>query len=67
MGEVVTTYPKEYLDKFEVKREVFTDRKKALSFAKQLRNQGFKVKTEKFFACREDVWEVTGRKAKTGE
>lgn len=64
MGTVVTAYSKEYLDKFEVRREIFKDRTKALSFAKALRRQGFKAKTKKWDFGQEDVWEVTGEKEK---
>jgi len=64
MGEVITAYPKEYLDKFEVREEIFKDRSKALSFAKVLRKQGFKAKTKKWDLGHEDVWEVTAKKAK---
>jgi len=64
MGKVVTVYAEEYLGKFEVREEIFTDRGKALAFGRELRKQGFTVKTKKFNDGREDFWEVTGKKAK---
>ena len=64
MGTVVTVYAEEYLNKFEVREEIFTDRSKALAFGRELRKQGFTVKTKKFNDGREDFWEVTGKKAK---
>ena len=64
MGTVVTVYAEEYLDKFEVREEIFTDRGKALAFGRELRKQGFTVKIKKFNDGREDYWEVRGKKAK---
>lgn len=61
---MTTVYTQEYLTKFDVREKIFQDRDKALCFARDLRTQGFIVKTTKFDDGREDWWQVEAKKSK---
>lgn len=54
----------EYIKKWEIKRDIFKDKSKALELKRKLRKRDFLVKTKKNNDGREDYWEITGRKAK---
>ena len=60
---MATVYTKEYLDKFEVRKETFLHKEEAKVFARKLRKEGWKAKTMKWsFPGIDEIWKVTAER-----
>ena len=68
-GEVTTGYPEKYLEEFEVFNKQYRSKEEAKDKAKELRSQGWEVKTKHwdFPDIVEELWEVDARKRKTSK